>query len=65
MLSKKKGDAALTLCPEHATHGGLKAKVHVRPSNFNLDYIYKNFTRKPTDDENAAAGWVPMKRGKH
>jgi hypothetical protein len=64
LLSKKKGNAALSLCPEHGTHGGLKAKVHQRPSKFDLNHIYKNFTRKPTKDENADAGWVQVKRGK-
>ena len=64
LLSKKKGDAALSLCPEHTAHGNIKAKMHVRPSNFNLDQIYKQFTRKPTTDENATAGWVPNKKGK-
>ena len=65
LLSKKKGAAALTLCPEHGTHGSIKSKMHTRPSSFDLDYVYKHFTRKPTSDENAAAGWVPVKRGKH
>ena len=48
LLSKKKGAAALSLCPEHGSHGGLKGKMHARPNNFDLDYIYKHFTRKPT-----------------
>ena len=65
LLSKKKGAAALSLCPEHGSHGGLKGKMHTRPNNFDLDYIYKHFTRKPTPDENTAAGWVPIKRGKN
>ena len=64
LLSKKKGDAALSLCPEHSTHGDIKAKMHARPSNFSLDHVYKQFTRKPTKDENATAGWVPNKKGK-
>ena len=64
LLSKKKGDAALALCPEHDKHGGIKSKMHVRPAKFDLDHVYKNFTRKPTKAENEAANWVPAKRGK-
>ena len=41
------------LCPERSTHGGIKAKMHVRPSKFDLEYVYQNFTRKPSKDENA------------
>ena len=61
LLSKKKGDAALEICPNHATHGDLKQAVHKRPANFNLDYIYKNFTRAATADENKKADWRPSK----
>jgi hypothetical protein len=64
LLSKKKGNTALQLCPEHATHGNLKEKVHTRPSKFDLDYIYANFARRPTTSENEHANWVPSKRGR-
>ena len=64
LLSKKKGDAALEICPNHATHGDLKQAVHKRPANFNLDYIYKNFTRAATADENKKADWQPPKKKK-
>ena len=57
LLTKKKGDAALELCPHHAAHGDLKQKVHKRPAGFDLDYIYKNFTRAATPAENKKAGW--------
>ena len=57
LLTKKKGDAALELCPDHATHGDLKQAVHKRPQNFDLDYIYKNFTRAATAAENKNADW--------
>ena len=62
IFSKKKGDAALELCPDHANHGGIKAKCHTRPSKFNLDYVYKNFTRQPTRAENEHADWKPSKK---
>jgi len=65
LLSKKKGDLALELCPEHATHGGMKTKPHTRPSKFNLDHIYKSFTRQPTKAENEQAGWKANKKRKN
>ena len=65
LLSKKKGAAALELCPEHAAHGDMKQAVHTRPNSFDLDYTYKNFTRKPTTPENEHANWVPSKKGKN
>ena len=64
ILSKKKGDAALELCPDHATHGDMKQPVHKRPNNFDLDYIYKNFTRAATAAENKKAGWEKVSRNK-
>jgi hypothetical protein len=64
LLSKKKGDEALQLCPEHASHGGMSAACHKRPANFNLDTIYKQFTRRPTPDELKAANWAPRKLSK-
>ena len=64
LLTKKAGDDALQLCPESSGHGGLTSKAHKRPANFDLTYIYKNHTRKPSDAENAHAGWVPAKRSK-
>ena len=66
LLSKKKGDAALEVCPDHAGHGDLKQACHKRPSNFNLDHIYKNFTRGATAAENKKAGWSkPPKKSKN
>ena len=64
IFSKKKGDAALQLCPNPAAHGGITSKAHTRPSNFDLNLIYSKYTRKPTKAENEAAGWVPAKRKK-
>ena len=64
LLTKKAGNDALQLCPEHKTHGGLNSKSHKRPANFDLSHIYKNYTRKPSDAENAHAGWVGAKRVK-
>ena len=59
LLTKKKGDEALAICPDHANHGDLKAVVHKRPSGFDLDYIYKHFTRGATPEENKKANWTP------
>lgn len=64
LLSKKKGPAALEICPDHATHGDLNQAVHKRPSNFNLDYVYKHFTRAATASENKNANWEPPKKKK-
>ena len=65
LLTKKQGDAALEICPDHAAHGDLKQAVHKRPANFNLDHIYKHFTRGATAAENKAAGWEkPPKKSK-
>ena len=64
LLSKKKGDAALQICPDHSTHGDLKQAVHKRPANLNLDFIYKNFARAATIDENKSADWQPPKKKK-
>ena len=57
LLSKKKGDEALEICPDHSTHGNIKQAVHTRPANFDLSYIYKHFTRAATAGENKKAGW--------
>lgn len=66
LLSKKKGDAALEVCPDHAAHGDLKQACHKRPANFNLDYIYKHFTRGASAAENKKAGWEkPNKKSKN
>lgn len=64
LLSKKKGEAALEVCPDHANHGDLSQAVHKRPANFNLDYIYKHFTRAATASENKDANWDPPKKKK-
>jgi hypothetical protein len=42
----------------------MKARMHTRPKGFDLDHVYKNFTRKPTDAENKQASWVPRKKSK-
>ena len=63
-LSKKKGDAALELCPDFAAHGDMNKACHQRPKGFDLNYIYQHFTRKATKDELAAANWSPIKRSK-
>jgi len=59
LLTEKKGDEALAICPDHTNHGDLKAVVHKRPSGFDLDYIYKHFTRGATPEENKKANWTP------
>ena len=64
ILSKKKGDATLEICPDHANHGDLKQAVHARPNSFDLDYIYKNFTRAATTQENKFANWEKPTRKK-
>jgi hypothetical protein len=64
LLTKKKGAAALEICPDHAKHGGLDKPCHKRPNNFDLDYIYKHFARAATPDENKSADWKPPKKGK-
>ena len=64
LLTKKKGAAALEVCPHHATHGDLKQDPHKRPANFNLEHIYKQFTRAASNAENKSAGWKPMKKKK-
>jgi hypothetical protein len=64
LLSKKKGDAALEVCPDHANHGDLNQALHKRPANFSLDHIYKNFTRAATASENKSADWDPPKKKK-
>ena len=48
LLTKKSGDAALQLCPEHGTHGGMNAKCHKRPKGFDLNFIYKNLRVRPS-----------------
>ena len=65
LLSKKKGAAALSLCPEHQAHGGLKSNCHMRPAKFDLDHVYKNFVRQPTQAECEHVGWKPAKRSKN
>ena len=64
LLTKKSGDAALQLCPEHGTHGGMNAKCHKRPKGFDLNFIYKNFTRKAKPEELKVANWSPRKKSK-
>ena len=64
LLTKKKGPAALELCPDHATHGDLKQYCHKRPASFDLEYVYKHFTRAATAAENKKAGWKSVKKGK-
>ena len=64
LLSKKKGDAALELCPEHDKHGDMNQPCHKRPSNFNLDKIYKDHSRKATPKELKFANWAPNKAKK-
>ena len=64
VLSKKKGDEALELCPEHAKHGDIQAKCHARPAKLDLDHIYANFSRKPTSAESERVGWKPAKKAK-
>ena len=64
LLSTKMGGLALELCPQHQKHGGMKDSVHLRPTDFDLDYIYKNFTRKPTTSENEHANWMPFKKSR-
>ena len=66
LLTKKKGDEALSICPNHAAHGDLKQAVHKRPANFDLDHIYKKCTRAATPDENKKADWkAPSKKSKN
>ena len=64
ILSKKSGNDALSLCPDHAAHGGMEAKCHKRPKDFDLQYVYKHFSRKATAAEMKAAGWVANKKAK-
>lgn len=64
LLTKKTGDDALQLCPEHATHGDMTAKCHKRPKGFDLNHIYKNFTRKASSAELKVANWSPRKKSK-
>jgi len=64
LLSKKKGDAALEICPDADNHGGMNQACHKRPSNFNLEKIYKDHTRKPTAKELKFANWAPGSKTK-
>ena len=65
LLTKKMGEEALSICPNHASHGDLKQAIHRRPNNFDLDHIYKKFTRAATADENKKADWkTPSKKNK-
>jgi hypothetical protein len=65
LLTKKMGEEALSICPNHAAHGDLKQAIHRRPNNFDLDHIYKKFTRAATTDENKKADWkTPSKKNK-
>ena len=66
LLTKKKGNDALSICPDHGAHGDLKQAIHQRPGNLQLNYIYKHFTRAATSDENKKAKWdPPSKRSKN
>ena len=64
LLTKKSGNDALQLCPDHAGHGDMSAKCHKRPKGFDLNYIYKHYTRKATAAELKVANWSPKKKGK-
>ena len=64
LLSKKKGDSALELCPDHDKHGDMSQPCHKRPSNFNLDKIYKDHSRKATPKELKFVNWAPNKAKK-
>ena len=64
LLTKKSGNDALQLCPDHASHGDMAAKCHKRPKGFDLNYIYKHYTRKATAAELKVANWSPRKKGK-
>ena len=57
LLSTKKGDDALTLCPHRQTHGGLNAKVHTAPSNFDREAIAKTFSTRASKAQLKQAGW--------
>ena len=65
LLSKKKGDAALEICPDADNHGGMNQACHKRPSNFNLEKIYKDHSRKPTAKELKFANWAPGSKTKN
>jgi hypothetical protein len=61
LLSKKSGNAALEVCPDHKAHGNMKQACHKRPAKFDIDYIYKHFARAPTADEKKQANWNQAK----
>ena len=65
LLSKKKGTEALQLCPNPRAHGDMAASCHRRPQSFDLNYIYKHFTRKPTSEELKSVGWKLVKKTKN
>ena len=65
VLTKKKGNDALEVCPDHASHGNLNQPVHQRPKGLDLNYIYKNFTRAATSSENKSADWQTLKKKKN
>jgi hypothetical protein len=64
LLTQKKGEAALEICPDSANHGDLKQPCHKRPAKFDLKHIYDNFTRAATPAENKKAGWSSKKKTK-
>ena len=64
LLSNKPGAAALELCPNHATHGGLNTEWHKRPNNFNLQQCLKQFGKKATASQCQEAGWTAYKAKK-
>jgi len=58
LLSSKRGDGALALCPHHADaeHAGMGCARHQRPDGWNLKYIIEKFSRKPTATERPGYG---------
>ena len=48
LFSKKKGGAALALCPDPASHGGIDSKWHKQPKGFNQDKFFKAYSSAAT-----------------
>ena len=64
LLSKKEGEGRLSLCPDHASHGGVDSLCHVRPKGFSLQKVYEKNGRKATPEEAKDAGWREAKKVK-
>ena len=59
LLSNKKGAAALALCPNHSSHGGLSSSFHSSPPGWDRADICKRFSNRATPAQNREAGWQP------